>query len=79
MKTALVLAIGKSNLELTIHDADNQLALHIKDSGGAGSPSTSYIETNKAMNLRGFNQLFNGWSNNFAIYFNIVAEPSTAS
>lgn len=77
MTNTLVLNIGKSGLELTIVDADNQLALHIKDSRVVGSLSESYFETNNGMNFIRFNKLFNGWANNFTVFLNIIAKPSS--
>ena len=79
MTTALVLYIGRSSLELTIQDANNKLALHIKDNRIAGSPSESYFETNNSMNLTRFDKVFYGWANNFTVFLNIIAGPSSAS
>ena len=79
LKNALVLIIGKSSLELSIYDADNLLVLCIKDMGVAGSPSDSYIETNNVINIRGFNQLFSAWANNFTVFLNLIAESTPTS
>ena len=79
MTTALVLYIGKSSLELTIQDANNQLVLRIKDNQIAGSPSESYFETNNAMNLSRFDKAFYGWANNFTVFLNIIAGPTSTS
>jgi hypothetical protein len=70
----LVLYIGSSSFELSILDANNQLALFISHNGTASSISSSFVETDNAMNFSRFNKLFNGWANNFAVYLNIVSE-----
>jgi hypothetical protein len=71
---ALVLNMGAARLELAVFDANNTLGLRIEDARVAGSPSDSYIETNRALNFTRFDKMFGGWANDTVIFLNIISE-----
>lgn len=74
ISNSLVLYIGSSSFELSILDANEQAMLYIQDDGVASSISSSFVETDSAMNFARFNKLFGAWANNFTVFFDMVSE-----
>lgn len=74
ISNSLVLYIGSSSLELSILDANEQAMLFIEHESVVSSISSTFIETDNAMNFARFNKLFSAWANNFTVYFDMVSE-----
>lgn len=74
ISSSLVLYIGSSTFELSILDANEQALLYIQDVGVASSISSSFVETDNAMNFARFNKLFGAWANNFTVLFDMVSD-----
>lgn len=74
ISNSLVLYIGSSSLELSILDANDQAMLYIQTESVVSSISSTFIETDNAMNFARFNKLFSAWASNFTVFFDMISE-----